>query len=130
MTRSLLIITALFEAATGILLIFWPSEVLALLFGPNPAIPLGPTGARVAGVVLLALGVACWISRDHGEKPAGKRMIATMLTYNVAIAAALAAVGIYDRLHGIVLWAALAAHVALAAWCVSSLRRGAPAIGG
>jgi hypothetical protein len=130
MTRLLLIITAIFEAATGVLLIFWPSELLALLFGPNPEIPLGLTGARLAGVVLLALGIGCWMTRDHGQRPAGKRMITTMLTYNVAVAAALAAVGIRYGLHGIILWAAVAAHVVLAAWCVASLRRGGPAIRG
>jgi hypothetical protein len=127
MTRTLLILTAIFEAATGLLLMIWPSEVLALLFGPNPAIPLGSTGGRVAGVVLLFLGIACWMTRDHGQRPSGKRMVSTMLTYNVAVAAALAAVGVRYGLHGIVLWLAVIAHVALAVWCVASLRRGAPA---
>jgi hypothetical protein len=56
-------------------------------------------------------------------------MVATMLTYNVAVGAALAAVGVRYGLHGIVLWLAVIAHVALAVWCVSSLRRGAPAAG-
>jgi hypothetical protein len=129
MTRTLLTLTAIFEAATGLLLMIWPSEVLALLFGPNPAVPLGPTGARVAGVVLLFLGFACWFTRDHGQRESGKRMVATMLTYNVAVAAALAAIGVRYGQHGIVLWLAVIAHVALAVWCVASLRRGAPAAG-
>ena len=129
MTKALLILTAIFEAATGLLLIIWPSEVLALLFGPKAGIPLGLTGARVAGVVLLILGIACWLTRDRTQRPAGTRMVATMLTYNVAVAAALAAAGIHYG-HGMVLWAAVIAHVALAAWCVASLRRGAPVADG
>lgn len=55
MAKALLILTAIFEAATGLLLMIWPSEVLTLLIGPATTAPLGPGGARVAGVVLLAL---------------------------------------------------------------------------
>lgn len=123
MTRLLLIVTAVFEAATGLLLIVWPSAVLAILFGPASAMPIGPTGAQVAGVVLLVLGLGCWFARDREAKPAGRRMVATMLLYNVVIAAILAATGIYYAIAGIMLWAAIMAHLALAAWCVASLRR-------
>jgi hypothetical protein len=130
MTRLLLIVTAVFEAATGLLLMVWPSGVLALLFGPVTATPLGPGGARVAGVVLLSLGVACWFARDHGQRAAGRRMITTMLAYNVAVAAVLAAAGIHYAPVGIALWPAVIAHCLLAVWCVASLRRGAPAAGG
>jgi hypothetical protein len=130
MTRLLLVVTAAFEAATGLLLMIWPSGVLALLFGPATAAPLGPAGARVAGVVLLALGVACWFARDHGQRSAGKRMITAMLTYNVAVAAVLAAAGIRYAPVGIALWPAVIAHCLLAVWCVASLRRGAPVADG
>jgi hypothetical protein len=124
MTRLLLIMTAVFEAATGLLLMIWPSEVLALLFGPGSAAPLGPGGARVAGVVLLALGIACWLTRELGPTPAGRRMITTMLAYNVAVAAVLAAAGIHYAPVGIALWPAVIIHCVLAVWCVTSLRQG------
>jgi hypothetical protein len=127
MTRLLLIVTAVFEAATGLLLLIWPSEVLELLFGPATTAPLGPGGARVAGVVLLALGIACWFARDRGQSAAGRRMITTMLTYNIAVAAVLAAAGIRSAPVGIALWPAVVAHCALAVWCVASLRGRAPA---
>ena len=130
MTKALLILTAIFEAATGLLLMIWPSEVLTLLFGPATAAPLGPGGARVAGVVLLALGIACWLARDRGQSPAGRRMITTMLTYNVAVAAVLAAAGIRYAPVGIALWPAVIAHCALAAWCVASQRQGTPGTSG
>jgi hypothetical protein len=129
MTRLLLIVTAVFEAVTGLALMMWPSGVLTLLFGPATAAPLGPGGARVAGIVLFALGVACWFAREHGLRPAGRRMITTMLTYNVAVAAALAATGIQYAPVGIALWPAVIAHCALAIWCTASLRSGAPAAG-
>jgi hypothetical protein len=123
MTRLLLIVTAAFEAATGLLLMFWPSEVLELLFGPA-TVALGPGSARIAGVALLALGVACWLTLDIGAKPSGKRMITTMLAYNVAVAAVLAAAGIHYAPVGIALWPAVIIHCVLAVWCVTSLRQG------
>jgi hypothetical protein len=130
MTRLLLIVTAVFEAVTGLALMIWPSRVLMLLFGPATAAPLGPGGARVAGVVLFALGVACWFTRKHGLRPAGRRMVATMLSYNLAVAAVLAAAGIHYAPVGIALWPAVIAHCALAVWCAASLRQGAPAASG
>jgi hypothetical protein len=51
-------------------------------------------------------------------------LIAAMLLYNVATAAALAFAGIGLRLHGIALWPAVVLHAAMAVWCVACLRRG------
>ena len=64
--------------------------------------------ARVAGVALLALGLACW----PGTNVTGERTPAThaMLAYNPLIASYLvylAAVGV----AGILLWPAVAEHV-------------------
>ncbi|MGE0034155.1 MAG: hypothetical protein AB7S93_00810 [Xanthobacteraceae bacterium] len=126
MTRLLLIVTAVFEAVTGLLLMFWPAGALKLLFGPATAAPLGPGGARVAGIALLALGIACWFARERGLTPAGRRMRAIMLTYNVAVAALLVVAGVHYAPVGIALWPAVFAHCVLAVWCVASLRRGAP----
>lgn len=130
MTRLLLIVTAVFEAVTGLLLMISPSGVLTLLFGPATTAPLGQGGARVAGVVLFALGVACWFTRKHGSRQAGRRMVTTMLTYNVAVAAALAAAGIHYAPVGIALWPAVIAHCTLAVWCAASLRQGRAAASG
>ena len=129
MTRLLLIVTAVFEAATGLLLMIWPAGALKLLFGPVSAAPLGSGGVRMAGVVLLALGVACWITRERGLTPAGRRMLAAMLAYNVAVAAVLAAAGVHYAPVGIALWPAVFAHCLLAVWCAAPLRRGAPGHG-
>ena len=88
---------------------------------------MGLTGARVAGAVLLILGIACWLKREAGHLPAGRRLVATLLTYNIAVAAVLAIAGVRYGSAGIALWPVVAAHAALAAWCAVSLRGSAPA---
>jgi hypothetical protein len=122
--KRLLIITSIIEALTGLALITMPSVVVRLLLGSlldtSAAVMLG----RVAGVALFALGVACWLARDDAQSRAARGLIAAMLLYNVATAAALAFAGIGLRLHGIALWPAVVLHAAMAVWCVACLRRG------
>jgi hypothetical protein len=55
----LLIVTALAEAATGLVLLVWPPVLLALLLGVDPVSPETTSCARIAGAALLANGVAC-----------------------------------------------------------------------
>ncbi len=57
--KTVLILAAVGEATTGVALLIVPSLVGRLFFGadlPGVAIPV----ARVAGIALIALGVACW----------------------------------------------------------------------
>lgn len=58
MTR-VLILAAVAEAATGAALLIVPSLVGRLLFGEELAGVAIPV-ARVTGIALIALGVACW----------------------------------------------------------------------
>ena len=61
------------------------------------------TVARVAGIALIALGVACW----PGPPRVG------MLTYSAAVTMYLAYVGFAGGLTGILLWPAVAIHAIL-----------------
>ena len=57
--KKVLVVAAVAEAATGMALLIVPSLVGQLLLGENLtglAIPV----ARVAGIALIGLGVACW----------------------------------------------------------------------
>ena len=81
-----------------------PSLIVRLLLGEELtgiAIPV----ARVAGIALIALGVACW----PGTPLAG------MLTYSAAGALYLACGGVAGGLTGILLWPAVVLHVILTA---------------
>src|SRR4051795_13603910 len=116
----LLKFTAIIEAATGLGLIAVPAIVVRLLLGAEisgASIPLG----RVAGVALLALGVACWLARDDGKSRAARGLVITMLFYNIAVAVLLADADIGMGLHGLALWPAVILHAVMAIWCAASL---------
>jgi hypothetical protein len=102
--RRVLVIAAVAEAATGLALLIVPSLVGLLLLGEEltgVALPV----ARVTGIALIALGVACW----PGTPLVG------MLTYSAAVTLYLAYVGFAGGRTGILLWPAVALHVILTA---------------
>ena len=102
--KKVLIFAAVGEAATGVALLIVPSLVGWLLLGEELtgiAIPV----ARVAGIALIALGVACW----PGPPRVG------MLTYSAAVTLYLAYLGFAGGLTGILLWPAVVLHVILTA---------------
>jgi hypothetical protein len=102
--KRVLIFAAVGEAATGAALLIVPSLVGWLLLGEELtgiAIPV----ARVAGIALIALGVACW----PGPPRVG------MLTYSAAVTLYLTYLGFAGGLTGILLWPAVALHVILTA---------------
>ena len=106
-------VTAAIEAGAGLGLIALPDAVVKLLLGADiagAAIPLG----RVAGVALLALGLAAWLSRGQ----AASAVTSGMLLYNCGVAAVLAMAGA----SGVLLWPAVALHAAMAVWACFYLR--------
>jgi hypothetical protein len=100
--KWVLIFAAVGEAATGVALLVIPSLVGQLLLGEELtgiALPV----ARVAGIALVALGLACW----PGTPRVG------MLTYSAAVTLYLAYLGFAGGLSGILLWPAVALHTVL-----------------
>ncbi len=100
--KRVLIFAAVGEAFTGLALLVVPSLVGQLLLGEvltGVAIPV----ARVAGIAVIALGIACW----PGPPLVG------MLTYSALVTLYLAYLGIADGLTGILLWPAVALHLVL-----------------
>jgi hypothetical protein len=100
--KKVLVLAAIGEAATGLALLILPSLVGRLLLGAEAtglAIPI----ARVAGIALLALGVACW------PGPA----VSGMLTYGALVTLYLLYLGIRGEWVGPLLWPAVVLHAAL-----------------
>jgi len=100
--KRVLVLAAVSEAATGVALLIVPSLVGLLLLGEELtgiAIPV----ARVAGIALIALGIACWPSTP----------LVGMLTYSAAVTLYLAYVGFAGGLSGILLWPAVVVHAIL-----------------
>ena len=100
--KNVLIFAGVAEAATGLALLIVPSLVGWLLLGEELtgiAVPV----ARVAGIALIGLGVACW----PGPPLAG------MLIYSALVMLYLSYLGFADGLNGILLWPAVALHAIL-----------------
>jgi hypothetical protein len=97
-----LIFAAVGEASTGLALLIVPGLVGRLLLSAELtgiAIPV----AGVAGIALIALGVACW------PGPA----LLGMLTYSAAVTLYLAWLGVSGGSSGILLWPAVVLHAIL-----------------
>jgi hypothetical protein len=120
--KYLLIVTAIGEAGTGLLLLFLPAALLTLLFGESSVTPEAAFRARFAGPALFAFGVACWVVRNAHGRPAQRGLLTAALIYDVAAAAALAYLGSVKGMAGVALWPAVVVHAALAGWCVVCLR--------
>jgi len=116
--KTLLTITAIIEAATGLGLLAVPAMLARLLLGGTLDGPVALIVARVGGAGLLTIGVACWLARDNG-----RALVAAMLFYNAATVAVLAFAGIGFRLRGVALWPVVIFHTIMSVWCVASLRR-------
>ena len=80
--RTLLIVTALAETATGLMLLVSPTLVVAFLLGASLEAPAALVVARMAGAALLSLGCACWLARNDGPNRAVGGMVAAMPPYN------------------------------------------------
>jgi len=121
-SKQLLVVTAATEAATGLALLLSPHLVATLLLGATLDASDGLVVARIAGVALLSLGVACWLARNDALSAAGRGVIAAMLLYNAGAVSVLVYAGMGLRLSGIGLWPAALLHAALAVWCIACLR--------
>jgi hypothetical protein len=100
--RKLLALAAMAEALTGLALTVAPLLVGRLLFGAEStgvAIPV----ARVLGLALIALGVACW------PGPA----LLGMLTYGALVTAYFLYLAFGGEWVGPLLWPAVALHAVL-----------------
>jgi hypothetical protein len=100
--KKLLTVAAVTEAATGVALIVVPSLVGRLLLGAELAGVAIPV-ARVLGIALIALGVACW------PGPA----LLGMLTYGTLVTAYLLYLAFHGEWVGPLMWPAVVLHAVL-----------------
>ena len=90
------------EMATGLALLVVPSLVGEILLGVGLTGAAIPT-ARVAGIALIALGIACLRNASS----------LGMLVYSTAVALYLAYLGLWGGFTGILLWPAVVVHALL-----------------
>jgi len=100
--KVVLMLAAIGEAVTGFALLLVPSLVGRLLLGSDVT-GMAVAIARVTGIALIGLGLACW--------PGPPRL--GMLVYGAAVAVYLAYLGVVEGLAGVLLWPAMVLHVIL-----------------
>jgi hypothetical protein len=102
--KKALVFAAVAETLTGLALAVTPSLVGWLLLGQELA-GVAAAVARVAGIALIGLGVACWPGPP----------IAGMLIYSALVALGLAYLGVDGGIGGVLLWPAVVLHLILTA---------------
>jgi hypothetical protein len=111
-------VTAIIEAGAGLALLALPSVTASLLLGAPLGSPAAVSLARVGGAAIVALAMVCWLARRDVNSPAGQGVVVALLFYNLVVAGVLAFASFGHGLHGILLWPAVAFHIAMAAGCV------------
>jgi len=103
--KRILIVAAVTEVLTGLILFVYPPIVIRVLFDFEIA-GAGLWISRIAGVSLIALGLACWPDRNT------LRAFCAMLTYNFLITMYLIYLGDTYTV-GVLLWPAVTIHAAI-----------------
>jgi hypothetical protein len=105
--RRILAFSSATEIGTGIGLIVAPAIVVALLLRGEVS-DLALLVARVLGITLLALGLACWPNRQEpgSAMPAWRGMLA----YNGLVAVFLGYAGLVLHFAGPLLWPTVVLH--------------------
>ena len=106
-----LAVAAIGEAVTGVALLLAPTLVGQWLFGGDLSV-IGMIMARVTGIALVALAVACW--------PGGPLL--AMLGYSAACALYLVYLGVTGGASGVLLWPAVLLHLVLTALLAGTVR--------
>ncbi len=114
--KKILMLAALAEAGTGLLLLAYPPIVVRLLFDAE-IVGAGVTMSRLAGIALIGLGVACWPGTDTRWPLNG------MVTYSGLAMLYLVGIGVHGEVVGLLLWPAVAVHAILVVLLVGALRR-------
>ncbi|HSO87650.1 MAG TPA: hypothetical protein VLQ91_13930 [Draconibacterium sp.] len=120
--KKLLTVSAIIEFAVGLAFLAFPSIPVKLLLGSTPSTPTESVLARVLGLALLALGIACWLARRYWQSHFTRVIAGAMLVYNVGVSIILAYSALGLTLLGIGLWPAVLLHMAMSVWCILKLK--------
>jgi hypothetical protein len=108
-TRTLEMVSAAIEIATGLALFAVPDLVARVLLGAELS-DSGLAVARLAGCGLLSLGLACWPGRDEPTTQATR----ALFVYNLLAGLYLGYLRVGGGFVGFLLWPACALHIVFA----------------
>jgi hypothetical protein len=106
--RNVVMFSLVAEAGTALTVLLAPGLVASPLFGTSLA-GAGAAFARMVGVALGALVLACWPATAAAASD-GRAAARALAVYNLLAAVCLVYVRIADRLVGPLLWPAVVAH--------------------
>jgi hypothetical protein len=106
--NKILMLAALAEGGTGLILLAYPPIVVRLLFDTE-IVGSGAVMSRLAGIALIGLGAACWPGADT------RRAFYGMVTYSALAMLLLTYLGVRNEGVGLLLWPAVVAHAILIA---------------
>jgi hypothetical protein len=104
--NTILMLAALAEAGTGVILLIYPPIVVRLLFNAD-TVGAGVIMSRLAGIALIGLGAACWPATDN------RRAFQGLVTYSVLAMLFLIYIGVLSEGVGLLLWPAVVVHAIL-----------------
>lgn len=121
--KYFLTVTSVVEALAGIFFLLAPATFISLLLGTSVVDPGSLIVARLAGIALIAMAFACWLSRVDLQSTV---MVKTMVMYNIGCVLLLTYAVLYERISGQGLWPAVLVHLTMLVWGVRCLwkRRG------
>lgn len=112
MKISILKACAIVEALTGIALFAIPSFICWLLLGQE-ALGVTVPVARIAGIALISLGIACW---------SGRFLLISMLFYSTSVMLYLIYISLIENFTGMLLWPAIVLHGVMTILLIMSRR--------
>jgi hypothetical protein len=118
--KSLLVVTALVEGVTGLALAIIPTLVVSILLGTSLTGISAILIARLAGVALITVAIACWLTRGNTQSDA---IVKAMLAYNFFSVILLIMAVLIEHISGPGLWPAVSVHFVLLVWCLLSLKQ-------
>jgi hypothetical protein len=124
--RQLLTIATVAECLAGLALMVTPDAIVRLLLGAEPG-EVGLMIARIAGVALLALGIACWGARASSGDAARASTLRAITVYNAGVGLLLIAFVATGKAYGVAVWIVGLLHLALAVAFAASAWRLIPA---
>ena len=104
--KKILMLAALAEAGTGVILLAYPPIVVRLLFDAE-LVGASVIMSRLAGIALIGLGAACWPANPT------VRAFYGMVTYSSLAMMYLIYIGVRGEVVGLLLWPAVVVHAIL-----------------
>jgi len=117
-TRLLFNTSAAIEFLTGVTFLVAPMLLLGFLLSDGES-QVGTVVARVLGVGLLSLGIACWESLRQNARLTTR---IGLCTYNIGVAIVLTVVGASDTIGGPILWPVMAIHAIIGTMMLWAIR--------